>query len=264
VAVSWAAPSSTGGSPITGYRATASPGGRSCSTGGSRGCTINGLANGTRYTFTVRASNAAGTGPASDASFPRWPTSPTQFGDVPAGAFFYGPVHWLAQRGVTTGCTTTAFCPLDDVIRAQTATFIWRMAGSPPPSGPAFADVPPGSYFSEATRWMRANGLTTGVGGTDRYEPYRATGRAEFVTLLYRFAGEPPQAVDHRFADVPAGSYFEAAVAWAKRHGITTGVGGTNLFEPHRTVTRAEAAAFLVRYATTSAAHGTSALAMRV
>ena len=46
--VSWAAPASTGGSPITGYTVTASPGGTTCQTTDALTCTMQGLANGTR------------------------------------------------------------------------------------------------------------------------------------------------------------------------------------------------------------------------
>ena len=63
--VSWNAPAGDGHSPITGYTVTSSPGGKTCSTTGATSCNVGGLANGTAYTFTARAKNAIGTGPAS-------------------------------------------------------------------------------------------------------------------------------------------------------------------------------------------------------
>jgi hypothetical protein len=57
--VSWTAPDETGGKPVTGYRATAKPGGRECSTA-KRSCVITGLTTGTRYTVSVRAKNSVG------------------------------------------------------------------------------------------------------------------------------------------------------------------------------------------------------------
>ena len=66
--VSWSAPGSTGGVPITGYTATSAPLGRTCTTTGALTCTVVGLLNGTSYTFSVTATNAKGTGPASTAS----------------------------------------------------------------------------------------------------------------------------------------------------------------------------------------------------
>lgn len=64
--VNWLAPLTLGRGTVT-YTATASPGGASCGTVGLR-CLIGGLANGTTYTVTVTATNAAGTGPDSTPS----------------------------------------------------------------------------------------------------------------------------------------------------------------------------------------------------
>ena len=66
--VSWTAPASNGGSPITGYAVTGVPGGSASTDGSTTSVTVSGLANGTSYTFTVTATNAVGTGPASSPS----------------------------------------------------------------------------------------------------------------------------------------------------------------------------------------------------
>ena len=74
--VTWAAPLSNGGSPVTGYTVTASPGGATCVTT-TLSCTIAGLNVGTNHTFTVTATNAVGTGP---------PTGPVPLTGSTAGA----------------------------------------------------------------------------------------------------------------------------------------------------------------------------------
>jgi alpha-tubulin suppressor-like RCC1 family protein len=59
--VSWTAPADDGGSPITSYTVTAAPGGATATVpAGSTSATMTGLANGTAYTFTVRATNDQG------------------------------------------------------------------------------------------------------------------------------------------------------------------------------------------------------------
>ena len=66
-AVAWKAPTDTGGG-ITGYTATANPGGATCTTTGAVTCTITGLLNTKAYTITVAARSAGGTGTASSAT----------------------------------------------------------------------------------------------------------------------------------------------------------------------------------------------------
>ena len=73
--LTWRAPASDGGSPITGYVITPSSG-SAVTVGNVTSDNITGLANGTAYTFTVAATNAIGTGAASTASNTVTPEAP--------------------------------------------------------------------------------------------------------------------------------------------------------------------------------------------
>lgn len=78
VSVAFSPPASNGGSAISSYTAVSSPGGFSAS-GSSSPLNVTGLTNGTPYTFTVTATNALGTGPASVATVAVTPTAPAGF-----------------------------------------------------------------------------------------------------------------------------------------------------------------------------------------
>ncbi len=73
--VTYAAPASNGGSAITSYTVTSSPGGVTA-TGTASPIAVPGLTNGTAYIFTVKATNAVGTGAASVASNAVTPVAP--------------------------------------------------------------------------------------------------------------------------------------------------------------------------------------------
>ncbi len=68
VTLGWDAPSSDGGSAITGYEYQYSPGGSGWTAVSDVSATVSGLTNGTTYTFEVRAVNSVGEGPASTAT----------------------------------------------------------------------------------------------------------------------------------------------------------------------------------------------------
>jgi alpha-tubulin suppressor-like RCC1 family protein len=85
--VSWQAPVSLAGGTLTGYTATASPGGAACSTTGATTCTITGLADGDSYSVTVVAHTTAGdSGPSAAAtvSVTHGPSGPVVSGLHPA------------------------------------------------------------------------------------------------------------------------------------------------------------------------------------
>ena len=108
-----------------------------------------------------------------------------------------------------------------------------------------FYDVPNGAYFYEAVKWAVENGITTGV-GNDLFAPEQPCTRAQIVTFLWRAAGSPEPKTAVSFADVPAGSYYAKAVAWAIENGITNGMTATE-FAPNATCTRGQSVTFLHR-----------------
>jgi len=72
--ISFTTPASDGGSPITSYTVTSSPGGLTA-TGSTSPITVSGLTDGVTYTFTVTATNSVGTSAASSPSNSVVPTA---------------------------------------------------------------------------------------------------------------------------------------------------------------------------------------------
>jgi hypothetical protein len=87
--VTWSAPRD-GGSAITGYTVTATPGGRTATTSGATSATVTGLTIGTSYTFTVTATSAVGTSPASLSSNAVTPSASAGFTALPTARVFDG------------------------------------------------------------------------------------------------------------------------------------------------------------------------------
>ena len=114
------------------------------------------------------------------------------FADVAPDAYYARAAAWLADNGITTGVSADRYAPGRTVSRAQMVVFLYRFAGSPDVARGVehFSDVSPSAYHSEATRWARANGITTGTSG-NRFEPGDSVTRAQMAALLWRLHGNP-------------------------------------------------------------------------
>ena len=117
-----------------------------------------------------------------------------------------------------------------------------------------FYDVPNDAFFYEAVKWAVKSGVTNGLTET-MFGPYEPCTRGQIITFLWRAAGSPEPKTAVSFADVPAGSYYAKAVAWAIENGITNGMTETT-FAPDATCTRGQGVTFLYRALKGSAGGG--------
>lgn len=175
------------------------------------------------------------------------PENNFRFTDVPESAYFYEPVLWAVENGITSGTSATKFSPYEGCTRGQVVTFLWRAAGCPEPESSynPFSDVPSNAYYHDAVLWAAEEGITTGTSRT-RFEPNATVTRAQTVTFLWRWAGSPEPGSAGSFRDVPYRAYYADAVAWAVEYGITNGT-APGLFSPAQTCTRAQIVTFLYR-----------------
>ena len=125
------------------------------------------------------------------------------------------------------------------------AAFVKEVETSP------FSDVSTSAYYYEAVKWAQEKGITGGI-GNGLFGPNQPCTRAQIVTFLWRAAGSPVVNYAMNMSDVPEGSYYAEAVRWALSEGIATGTTG-NTFSPDSECTRAQAVAFLFRYAASEA-----------
>ncbi len=115
------------------------------------------------------------------------------FTDVAPDAYYYKPVLWAVENGITRGTSETAFEPGGEVSRAMAVTFIYRTlklqgkgyGGDPWAFRLDFTDagsVPGWSY--EAFCWTTSNSIVRGADGA--LLPLETCTRGQLAALLHR------------------------------------------------------------------------------
>ena len=157
------------------------------------------------------------------------------FYDVPTSAWYYSAVKYVYDNKLMDGVDTYVFAPNDTLTRAMVWTIIARMSGVDTTGG--------NTWYAKAQEWVITNGISDGE------NPTAAITREEFVTMLWRLAGEPIYTGD--LSRVPdAGSistWAQNAMLWSYATGLTEG-DENGALTPLATATRAQAAAMIMRF----------------
>lgn len=168
--------------------------------------------------------------------------------------WYYEPVLWALNTGITAGTSETTFSPNNFCTRAQAVAFLWRAAGEPEPESTTmpFTDVKSGDYYYDAVLWAVESGITAGTTATT-FSPNKSCTRGQIISFLYRFENygkteAPALNADTAFTDLNESTYYYTPVLWAAQEGIVAGITDTT-FGPNRYCTRAQIVTFLYRYA---------------
>jgi S-layer family protein len=109
-----------------------------------------------------------------------------RYNDVPPENIFYNFIEEISVRGITVGCGSGNYCPVQLVTREQMAAFIIRALGEfnpPTPATQRFADVPPSNPFYNFIDRLAALGITVGCGGGN-YCPSASVTRGQMASFL--------------------------------------------------------------------------------
>lgn len=125
----------------------------------------------------------------------------------------------------------------------------------------AFDDIDMGAWYV-TDGWLDyvvKQGIMSGAGTGESFNPDGSITRGELVTILYRYdqhktAADTDNNVSTSFPawDVAPGQFYAAAVKWASENGIVTGnvrADGSAVFAPNDAITREQLATIFARYA---------------
>jgi hypothetical protein len=176
------------------------------------------------------------------------------FSDVPSTRGDYRYVETVFHKGITSGCGGTAYCPDQNVSRAQMAVFLLRAKyGSayvpPPATGAVFSDVPANAFAASWIEQLAAEDITAGCGNGSTYCPGASVTRAQMAVFVLKTehgsAWTPPPASGD-FTDVPISNPFAPWVEALKDEGVTAGC-GVNVYCPTSPTRRGQMAVFLTK-----------------
>ena len=188
---------------------------------------------------------------------PPVPECPAEdYTDVPEeGHWAHEGIDFVLSQGIMNGVAENSFAPDDTMNRAMLVTVLWRMDGEPDATTEnTFVDVPTDSWYANAVAWAQSENIVNGI-GEGLFDPMGQVTREQMATILYRYAQQ--KGLDEESSDLTAfadsgevSSWAQEAMSWAVAAEIMRGSGesGNLLLMPTNEITRAQAAAMLMRY----------------
>lgn len=172
----------------------------------------------------------------------------TGFSDVDADAWYAEAVMYCREHNLMDGIGNNQFAPESNLTRAQFATVLYRIEGTPAVTGTdAFTDTPDGAWYSDAVLWVSQQNLINGYGG-GLFGPNDPVTREQMTAILWRYAGTPSAEGNGNYNDASfIASYAVTAAAWAGVNNIVRPA-SENTFAPKANATRAQVADALMNY----------------
>ena len=169
--------------------------------------------------------------------------------DVSDEAWYAEAVNALREKGIMNGVENGSFGPERTFTRAQLATVLYRMAGSPAVTGEdGFSDTETEAWYADAVLWASQNKVVNGL-GDGRFGTNEATTQEQLITMLWRDAGSY---VLDRETYASAGGVENAAsdwafdaVVWGRTEALFT---DAVPFAPKQEASRAQVADMVYRY----------------
>ncbi len=109
------------------------------------------------------------------------------FTDVKSSDYFYKPVLWAVEKGITTGTTSTTFSPSQECLESEVITFLWRTAGKPSAdaTGTKASGYKDSDYFKTAVAWADRNNIL--ISFYSRFYHETESDRSDIVCYLYNY-----------------------------------------------------------------------------
>ena len=177
------------------------------------------------------------------------PALASSYTDVADGAWYAEAVEALREKEIMNGVGNGKFGPDETFTRAQLATVLYRMAGSPAVTGEdSFTDTQSGTWYSDAVLWASQNKVVNGMGngllGTDE-----AATQEQLTVMLWRDAGsyrlDREKYASAEGVENQASDWAFDAVVWAKAEAL---IADLDAYAPTKAASRAQVADMVYRY----------------